>query len=58
MTNKELNAARLQLDVKADKIAGMPAFAAAGEIKAAALLASSITVELARRELQRSAANE
>ena len=55
MTDKELNDKRLTLGHKANKIAGLPAFAAAGEIKLAALLAAEITAELARRELDRSA---
>jgi hypothetical protein len=55
MTNSELASMKMQLDVTAEKIAGLPPWSAAGELKAAALLASSITVELARRELKREA---
>jgi len=53
MTDKELNEKRMALELKAERIAGMSAFAAAGEMKAAGLLAAEITAELARRELVR-----
>ncbi|NIC03982.1 hypothetical protein [Billgrantia bachuensis] len=58
MTNRELAEKRAQLRAKADRIAGLPAFAAAGDIKTAALLAAEITDELARRELSRAAGGE
>ncbi|MDO0946643.1 hypothetical protein [Chromohalobacter israelensis] len=57
MTNHELQEKRRALDAKAERIAGLPAFAAAGEMKAAGLLAAEITSELARRELQRETAS-
>lgn len=53
MTNDELNARRMKLKGYRLKIAGKPAFAVAGEIKAAAELAAEITDELARREIER-----
>ncbi len=55
MTDRELADRRAQLKAKTERIAGMSAFAAASEIKTAALLAAAITDELARRELSRAA---
>ncbi|WP_163557145.1 hypothetical protein [Halomonas sp. NO4] len=53
MTNAELAQRRAQLADKQRAIAGMPAMAAMGTIKNAALLMAEITDELARRELVR-----
>lgn len=53
MTNAELARKREQLRQKTDRAAGLHPLVAAGEIKAAALLAAEITDELTRRELQR-----
>jgi len=53
MTNEELAQRRAQLNHKADRVAGLHPMVAAGEIKAAALLAAEITSELARREIER-----
>lgn len=53
MTNEELAQRRAQLNQKADRVAGLHPMVAAGEIKAAALLAAEITSELARREIER-----
>jgi hypothetical protein len=55
MTNEELAQRRKQLRQKGERIAGLNPMIAAGEIKAAALLAAEITDELARRELARGA---
>lgn len=55
MTNEELAQRRKQLRQKGERIAGLNPMIAAGEIKAAALMAAEITDELARRELARGA---
>lgn len=53
MTNEELAQRRALLNHKAERVAGLHPMVAAGEIKAAALLAAEITSELARREIER-----
>lgn len=56
MTNTELAQRRALLNHKAERIAGLNPLVAAGEIKAAAMVAAEITSELARRELERGGA--
>jgi hypothetical protein len=53
MTNVELAQRRALLESKAQRVAGLHPMVAAGEIKAAALLAAEITSELASREIER-----
>jgi hypothetical protein len=53
MNNVELAQRRALLESKAQRVAGLHPMVAAGEIKAAALLAAEITSELAHREIER-----
>lgn len=53
MKDAELAQRRAALAEKTRKVAGLPAMAAAMEIKSAALLMAEITDELCRRELAR-----
>lgn len=54
MTNKELNALRMRLQEKRMKLEGaISPLTMMGDIKAAAAIASEITEELTRRELNR-----